>query len=149
MFRRAILLSLGVLALAFTATALADGGNGFKVWGTAQHRPATGSEYTVLSHGVAKQKALLSVYLDRRPCLAAWKNEAKRFTSSKAPSHFRDSGKAFTTMSVSGHFSKAFVAIAGTTAETEYACSYLTTANSQGSYTVTVARRSSTYFVTG
>jgi len=147
MFRRVLIAAVVLLALASGATALA--GNGFKVWGTAQHRPTTGSLFTVLSHGRTPQKSLLYVYLDRKPCAAAWKNESKRFTSSSAgQSSFRDSGKAFVTMWVNGHFSKAFTARAGTTAEPEYACSYLTTPNSQGRYQITAARRSNAYFVT-
>jgi hypothetical protein len=48
-----------VLALAVSATALAA--NGYRVWGTAWHRPPSGSPFSVLSHGVAPQKALLYV----------------------------------------------------------------------------------------
>ena len=147
MLRRSICVSLAVLALAFSATSLAA--NGYTVWGTAWHRPPSGSLFSVLSHGVAAQKALLYVYLDRQPCAWTWASETKRFTSARAgQSEFRDTGRAFVTLRVSGHFSKAFTARAGTTAEPEYACSYLTTPNSQGRYSITAARRSNAYFVT-
>lgn len=150
MFRRpTILVSLLVLVLAAAFAATSRAGNGYVVWGTAQHRPTSGSVYTVLTHGRTPQKALLTVYLDSKPCLAAQKNEAKRFTSSAAgESHFRNNGKAFTTMWVNGHWNTALFAIAGTKAEPEYACSYLTSRNSQGEYKITVARRSNQYFVT-
>ncbi len=147
MSRFTILVSLAVLTLASSAGSFA--GNGYRVWGTAWHRPPTGSLFTVLSHGVSPQKARLYVYLDSQPCRAAWVNEAKRFTSSKAgQSYFRATGHAFVMLPVSGHFSKALTARAGTTARPEYACSYLTTPNSQGRYRITAARRSNAYFVT-
>jgi hypothetical protein len=147
MSRRAIVVPLAVLALAWSATSLAS--NGYTVWGTAWHRPPSGSLFSVLSHGVAPQKALLYVYLDRQRCPFTWASESKRFPSFKTgQSYFKDSGHAFITMWVSGHFSKAFTARAGTTAQPEYACSYLTTPNSQGRYRITSARRSNAYFVT-
>jgi hypothetical protein len=144
--RLAILVSVAVLALASSAPTLAA--HGYRVWGTAQHRPSSGSLFSVLSHGVAAQKALLYVYLDRQPCRSTWASEAKRFTSKAGQSVFRDNGRPFITLSVSGHFSKAFTARAGTTAEPEYACSYLTTPNAHGAYRITAARRSNAYFVT-
>jgi hypothetical protein len=105
--------------------------------------------FSVLAHGVAPQKALLYVYLDRQPCRWTWASEANRFTSFKAgQSYFRDTHKAFVTLWVSGHFSKAFTARAGATAQPEYACSYLTSPNSHGEYRITAARRSNAYFVT-
>jgi hypothetical protein len=105
--------------------------------------------YSVLAHGVAAQKGVLYVYLDRQPCRWTWASEANRFPPFKAgQSYFKDSGRAFITLRVSGHFSKAFTARAGTTAQPEYACSYLTIPNSQGAYRITVARRSNAYFVT-
>src|SRR4051812_35986141 len=116
-----------------SATAL--GSRGYRVWGSAWHRPPSGSLFTVLAHGVAPQKALLYVYLDRQPCRWTWVSEANRFTSSNAKqSYFRDTQKAVVTLAVSGQFSKAFTARAGTTAQPEYACSYLTTPNSHGEY---------------
>lgn len=147
MARRTVLVFLVVLALASSATSLAA--NGYRVWGTAWHRPPSGSLFSVLAHGVAAQKALLRVYLDRQPCRWTWASEANRFPSFKSgQSYFRDSGRAVITLWVSGHFSKAFTARAGTTAEPEYACSYLTTPNSKGVYRITAARRSNAYFVT-
>jgi hypothetical protein len=147
MTRRLVVVSLTALALAFGASAVA--GNGYTVWGTAWHRPPTGSLFTVLSHGRAPQKALLYVYLDRKPCAWTYASEAKRFTAYRAgQSTFKDTGHAFATLWVNGRFSKAFTARAGTTAEPEYACSYLTTPNSLGRYRITSARRSNAYFVT-
>jgi hypothetical protein len=143
-----IAVTVVALALALSATALAA--NGYKVWGTAWHRPPTGSLFTVLSHGTAPQKALLRVYLDRQACSWSWVTEAKRFTSYRdGQSTFKSTGHAFITLWVSGRFSKAFTARAGITAQPEYACSYLTTPNSQGLYRITSARRSNAYFVTG
>jgi len=134
------------LTLALSATSLAA--NGYKVWGTAWHHPPTGSVFSVLSHGVAPQKALLRVYLDRQPCRWTWASEANRFPAFKAgQSYFKDTGRAVVTLWVSGHFSKAFTARAGTTAQPEYACSYLTIPNSHGLYRITAARRSNAYFV--
>jgi hypothetical protein len=105
--------------------------------------------FSVLAHGVAPQKALLSVYLDRQPCRWTWASEANRFTSFEPDqSYFRETQKALITLWVSGHFSKAFTARAGTTAQPEYACSYLTTPNAHGEYRITAARRSNAYFVT-
>ena len=139
-----------VLGLAFAVSATALAANGYKVWGTAWHRPPAGSLFTVLSHGTAPKKALLRVYLDRQACSWSWATEAKRFTSYRAgQSTFKGTGHAFITLWVNGRFSKAFTARAGTTAQPEYACSYLTTPNSQGLYRITSARRSNAYFVTG
>ncbi|HEU5404635.1 MAG TPA: hypothetical protein VFU52_01020 [Gaiellaceae bacterium] len=139
-----------VIGLAFAVSATALAANGYKVWGTAWHRPPAGSLFTVLSHGTAPKKALLRVYLDRQACSWSWATEAKRFTSYRAgQSTFKGTGHAFITLWVNGRFSKAFTARAGTTAQPEYACSYLTTPNSQGLYRITSARRSNAYFVTG
>jgi hypothetical protein len=147
MFRRALVVAVALLALASSATSLAA--NGYTVWGTAWHRPPTGSLYSVLSHGVAPQRALLRVYLDRHPCRWTWASEANHFPSFAAgQSYFRDTGRAVVTLWVSGHFSKAFTARAGSTAQPEYACSYLTIPDSQGHYRITAARRSNAYFVT-
>ena len=144
-FKRMILVSLAVVALASSGTAVAA--HGYIVWGTAWHRPPTGSTFSVLSHGVAPQKALLRVYLDRQPCRYTWASEANRFPFKTGQSTFTDTGRPVVTLWVSGHFSKAFTARAGTTAEPEYACSYLTTPDSQGHYRLTAARRSNAYFV--
>jgi hypothetical protein len=145
-FRR-VLIPAVVLALALSATAFAS--RGYRVWGSAWHRPPSGSLFSVLAHGVAPQKALLYVYLDRQPCRWTWASEANRVASFRAgQSHFRDTQKAFITLWVSGHFSKALTARAGTTPQPEYACSYLTTPNARGEYRITAARRSNAYFVT-
>ena len=71
-------LAVTVVALALGLSATAFAANGYRVWGTAWHRPPTGSLFSVLSHGVAPQKALLRVYLDRQPCSWSWASEAKR-----------------------------------------------------------------------
>jgi hypothetical protein len=49
---------------------------------------------------------------------------------------------------VNGRYGKVFTAHAGDTADTEYACAYLLTPNSQGQYQVTAAHASSKYYVT-
>jgi hypothetical protein len=147
MFRRVLASAVVLFAVAFCATSVAA--NGYRVWGTAWHRPHSGTLFSVLSHGVAPQKALLRVYLDRHPCRWTWASEANRFPSFEAgQSSFRETGHAFVTLWVSGRFSKAFTARAGTTAQPEYACSYLTTPDSHGRYRITSARRSNAYFVT-
>jgi hypothetical protein len=142
-------LAVSVVVLGLAASATAVGANGYTVWGTAWHRPPTGSLFSVLSHGYAPQKAILRVYLDRQPCRFTYRSEASRFESFKpGQSYFRDSGRAVVTMNVNGRFSKAFTARAGTTAQPEYACSYLTIPGPQGHYRTTAARRSNAYFVT-
>lgn len=147
MSRVRVLVALAVLALSSSVGAFAA--NGYIVWGTAWHRPPTGSLYTVLSHGVAPQKALLRVYLDGQPCRWTWASEASRFPRFEVgQSYFKDTGRSVVTMWVSGHFSKAFTARAGNIARPEYACSYLTTPDAQGRYRITSARRSNAYFVT-
>jgi hypothetical protein len=135
-----------VLALVLSATALAA--KGYRVWGTADQHPHSGALFTVLSHGFDVQKAHLYIYLDKQPCRWTQASEASHFAAFKdGDSHFRDSGRAIDTMWVDGHFSKAFVAVAGSTAEREYACSYLTTANSAGNFKITSARRVSSYLI--
>ena len=56
--------------------------------------------------------------------------------------------RALLTLWVSGHFNNSFTAHAGTTAQREYACAYLTTPNAHGRYRITVARASNAYTVT-
>jgi hypothetical protein len=144
--RRALVAAVVAFALSASGPALAA--RGYRVWGSAWHRPPSGTLFTVLAHGVAPQKALLFVYLDRQPCRWTWASEANRFPAFEATqSYFRATRKAFITLGVSGHFSEAFTARAGTTAEPEYACSYLTTPNAHGEYRITAARRSNAYFV--
>lgn len=145
--RLAVAVLVLVLALALSATALAA--RGYRVTDAAWHRPPSSSLFSVNAHGVAAHKALLYVYLDRQPCQGTWASEANRFTSFKAgQSYFRNTGRAFVTLWVSGHFNKSFTAHAGTTARPEYACAYLTTSNSQGHYKITAAHDSNAYFVT-
>ncbi len=150
MFRRILISAVVVLALASTAAAFAA--NGYRVFASVPaHRIPSGHLFQVNTNGRAAQKSLLYVYLDRQPCLAAWKNEAKRFTTFKAgQSYFSNTHKAFVTLWVTGHWSKDFTtAYAGTTAEPEYSCSYLTSRDSNGNYKLTAAHRSNAYFVTG
>lgn len=137
-----------VLALASSATAL--GAGGYTVRDASWHRPPTGSLYSVNVHGVAAQKALVYLYLDRQPCKWTWASEARNnVTSFKAgQSYFRDTGRALITLWVTGHFNTSFTAHAGTTAEPEFACAYLTTPNSRGSYRLTASHASNAYFVT-
>ncbi len=145
-----------VLALALSATATSLAASGYRVRDAAWSRPHSGSLFSVNAHGVAAQKALLYVYLDRNRCRLTWASEANRLniTTFKAgQSYFRHTGRgpkqeAFTTLWVSGHFNKSFTAHAGTTAQREYACAYLTTPNSHGRYHITAARASSAYTVT-
>jgi hypothetical protein len=137
-----------VLALACSATALAAGG--YRVRDAAWSRPPSGSLFSVNAHGIAAQKALLYLYLGRQPCRWTWASEARRnvTTFATGQSYFRDTGSALLTLWVSGHFNTSFTAQAGTTAQREYACAYLTTPNSRGRYRLTGARSSNKYTVT-
>ncbi|MGH2933780.1 MAG: hypothetical protein ACRDL2_04605 [Gaiellaceae bacterium] len=102
------------------------------------------------AHGVAAQKTLLYVYLDPNPCRSTWASEANRLntaTFTAGQSYFRHSQEAFITLRVSGHFNTSFTAHAGTTAQREYACAYLTIPNSKGRYRITAARASNAYTV--
>jgi hypothetical protein len=144
-------LAVVLLALVLVSSAAALASGGYKVTDASWHRPPTGSLYSVNAHGVAAQKALLYLYLDSRPCRWTWAAEARRnVTPFKAgQSFFKDTGRALLTRWVTGRFNTSFTAHAGNTAQTEYACAYLTTASSSGTYRLTAARSSNTYFVTG
>ena len=137
-----------LLALALSSTAIA--GNGYRLYDAAWHRPHIGSLFNVNVHGVAAHKALVYIYLDRKPCRASWAGEARlNVTTFKAgQSYFRNTGRSLITLWVSGHFNTSFTARAGSTPEPEYACAYLTTPRRQGSYRITAAHRSNAYFVT-
>ena len=140
---------LAALALALSAAA-ALAGNGFRLFSAADQHPTPGAAFSASAHGFSPKKALLYLYLDRKSCRSTWASEAKRFTKFRAgQSYFQSSRKAFVSIKEHGQFDKAFPAIAGSTAETEYACAYLTTKNSHGKYTVTAAEATSHYFVTG
>lgn len=138
-----VLLSIGFSGTAFAA-------HGYRVLDASWHRPPTGSLYSVNVHGIAAQKALVYLYLDRRPCRWTWASEARNNVTpfKSGQSSFRDTGHALVTLAVSGHFNKSFTARAGTTAEPEYACAYLTTPNPRGSYRLTASHASNAYFVT-
>jgi hypothetical protein len=148
MFRRVLVAAVVLLALASGATSLA--GNGYKVIDASWSRPPRGSVYSVNAHGVAAHKALLRVYLARKPCRSTWASEARldvtRFKAGQ--SYFRQTRRGLVTLSVSGRFNKSFTARAGSTAQTEYACAYLTTRDSHGRYRITAAHASDAYTVT-
>ena len=148
MFRRVLIAAVVLLALTSSATALAA--RGYRLYDAAWHRPPSGSLFSVNVHGVAAQKALVYIYLDRKPCRASWASEARlNVTTFKAEqSYFRDTERGLITLWVSGHFDTSFTARAGSTAQPEYACAYLTTPNSQGNYRITAVHRSNAYFVT-
>jgi hypothetical protein len=137
-----------VLGLGLSATAVA--GNGYRLYDGAWHRPHTGSLFSVNVHGVAARKALVYLYLDRMPCRASWASEARVDVTPFKPgqSYFRNTGRGLITLRVTGRFNTSFTARAGSTAEPEYACAYLTTPNSRGTYRITAAHRSNAYFVT-
>jgi hypothetical protein len=136
--------------LALTASATALAGNGYRLYDAAWHRPPSGSLFSVNVHGIAAQKALVYLYLDRKPCRTSWASEARlNLTPFKAgQSYFRNSGDSLIRLWVSGRFNTSFTARAASTAEPEYACAYLTTPNSQGNFRITAAHRSNAYFVT-
>jgi hypothetical protein len=146
--RRVFGAAVALLALASAAAALA--GNGYKVIDASWSRPPRGSVYSVNAHGVAAHKALLRVYLARKPCRSTWASEARLdVTPFKAgQSYFRQTRRGLVTLWVSGRFDKSFTARAGSTPEREYACAYLTTRNSRGRYRVTAAHAADAYTVT-
>ena len=142
-------LAVAVLALALVSSAAALGSGGYRIRDASWHRPPRGSLYSVNVHGVAPQKALVYLYLDRKPCKWTWASEARtNVTPFRAgQSYFKDTGRALVTLRVSGRFNTSFTARAGTTAEPEYACAYLTTPNSRGGYRLTMSHASNAYFV--
>ena len=143
-------LAVTVLVLASALSATALGAGGYTVRDAAWSHPPSGSLFSVNAHGIAAHKALLYLYLDQQPCRWTWASEAPRSVTRFATgqSYFRDTGRALLTLWVSGHFNNSFTAHAGTTAQREYACAYLTTPNSHGRYRVTAARASNAYTVT-
>jgi hypothetical protein len=149
MFRRILISAAVLLAFASSATALASGG--YNVRDASWHRPPSGTLYSVTVHGVAAQKALVYIYLDRQPCRWTWATEARRNVTSfqAGQSYFKDTGKALLTKWVTGHFDIAFTARAGATAEREDACAYLTVPNPRGQYRLTKSHASNIYYVTG
>lgn len=151
MFRRILIATVALVALVATASAVA--GTGYKMYVASWHRPPVGSQYSVTIHGHTSQKVLVYVYLDRKPCKASWASESKlNVTPFKAgQSYFKSTGKALlTAWETPGRFDVAYTAHAGSTAEPEYACAYMTVPNTNGGqYRTTVAKRSNAYFVTG
>jgi hypothetical protein len=69
MFRRILISAVVLGALTLSAAAFAGNG-GYRMYVAAQHRPATGSVYSVTIHGRSPQKVLVYVYLDNQACLA-------------------------------------------------------------------------------
>ncbi|HZS31511.1 MAG TPA: hypothetical protein VFA37_09660 [Gaiellaceae bacterium] len=152
MFRRLVISTVVVAALASAAAALAGNG-GYRMYVAAQHRPATGSVYSVTIHGRAPQRVLVYVYLDNQACRASWKSEDSQNVSAfkAGQSYFQKTGKALLTAWVGpGQFDIAYNAHAGSEAQPEYACAYMTTPSANGgAYRTTMAHRSNAYFVTG
>lgn len=150
MVRRS-LLAVTILALALVLSACALASHGYRITDASWHRPPTASLYSVNVHGIAAQKALVYLYLDNQPCRATWAKESKLNVSpfKAGQSYFRDTQKALITLSVSGRFNTSFTARAGSTAQPEYACAYLTTPSSNGGARLTAAHDSNAYFVTG
>jgi hypothetical protein len=148
MLRRVFIAAVVVVALVASATSFAA--RGYRLYDAAWHRPPSGSLFSVNAHGVTAQKALLYVYLDRQPCQSTWAREVRLNirTFKAGQSGFRDAQNSFTTLWVSGRFNTSFTARAGTTAQVEYACAYLTTPNSHGDYRITAANASNAYAVT-
>lgn len=140
---------LALVALASSATAFASGG--YRIRDASWHRPPSGTLYSVNVHGIAAQKALVYLYLDRHPCKWTWASEERTNVTpfKSGQSYFKDTGRALVTLWVTGHFNESFTARAGATAEPEYACAYLTTPNSRGGYRLTASHASNAYFVTG
>lgn len=149
MFRRLLISTVVLLALVSSAVAFA--GSGFKLYVAAQHRPTTGSVYSVTIHGHTPQKVLVYVYLDSKACRASWASESRLdITPYKAgQSHFQRTGNALLKAWVGpGQFDTEYNAVAGSKAQPEYACAYMTTPNTNGgAYRTTVAHRHNAYFV--
>ncbi len=138
-----------MLALAASASALA--GNSYRLYSGADQHPHPGAEFGVNSHGYAPVKALLYLYLDRKPCRSTWASEAKRVnakTFKTGQTYFVSKKEPFVSYRTSGQFSKTFTALAGKTGEVEYACAYLLRKNSRGRYTITAKAAASHYTVT-
>ena len=151
---RAPLAAVAMLTILECVTALAA--TGYSVRVRADSPVTSGHSFSIKTHGVAKQKALLYVYLDRKPCGRTWEREAQRVnvrTYKSGQSYFvhhdggpRDEG--FDYAWVSGSFHKSFTAHAGMTDEREYACAYLATPNKYGGYRINAASASARYTVT-
>jgi hypothetical protein len=138
-----------VLVLASSAAALA--GNGFRLYASADQHPRSGAVFSASAHGFAARKALLSLYLDRKPCRSTQTSEAKRVngrTFKAGQSYFRNTRRPWVSVREHGQFYKSFSTYAGKTAEREYVCAYLTTPDSRGKYTVTAMAASAKYTVT-
>lgn len=146
---RRLRLPVAVLVLGLASNAASLAGNGFRLYATANQHPPSGSTFSASAHGFSPQKALLSMYLARKPCRSTSASEAKRIGRFKSGgSYFLQTKKAFITHREHGQFYKAFTAHAGTTPEREYVCAYLTTKNSRGQYRITAAHASGKYTVT-
>ena len=150
---RACPVAVVVITCATSVTAVAA--SSYSVGVSVSSPVATGQSFSVEARGVAGQRALLYVYLDRKRCRATWDREAQRLnvtTYKSGQSYFLQRGgapprEAFDHAWVSGSFDKSFTAHAGTTDGREHACAYLTTPNSHGGYQITAAHGSARYTV--
>jgi hypothetical protein len=151
---RAVLLAVAALPAIASATALAASGYSVRV--KAASPVTTGHSFSVKARGVASHRALLYVYLDGKRCRSTWASEAQRLnitTYKSGQSYFVQRGRGPSKVSfahawVAGSFKKRFTGHAGTSAEDEYVCAYLTTPNRHGGYQVTAAHASARYAVT-
>lgn len=144
-----------VVVIACAASAAALAARGYAVGVSASSPVGTNHSFRVKARGVAGQRALLYVYLDRRPCPPTWNTSDpsegdRRYASGDSYFVVHDGGPAKQLYShawVSGVFKKSFTGHAGATPEAEYACAYLETPNRFGGYRVTAAHGSSAYAV--
>jgi hypothetical protein len=142
-----------LIALASTVAAVAA--SNYSVAVDVPSTVVSGHSFSVQAHGTANQKALLYIYLDRKPCQATTDKEGPQEGVYKAgESYFwQNQGGhmakvAWTYAWVSGSFNKLRTAHAGTVSGREYACAYLDRPNNYGGYRVTVAHASARYTVT-
>lgn len=146
--------AVAVVAIACAASVTALAASGYSVGVSASSPVASGHSFDVKARGVAEQKALLYVYLDRHACPAAWNSPeggARRYKLGDSYFLVREGGPAkmlYTHAWVSGSFENSFTAHAGTAIGHEHACAYLETPNKYGGYRITAGHGSGGYAVT-
>lgn len=141
-----------VIAVASSPAAVA--GSSYSVGVDVPATVLSGQSFRVHVRGLAQQKALLYVYLDRQQCRATTDKEAARDGAYRAgESYFLQKraghlvNETWTYAWVTGSFERSLTAFAGTVDGTEHACAYLDRPNSYGGYRVTVTNASARYTV--
>ena len=142
------------IILAITSSVTAVAASSYSVGVDVPPTVSSGSPFGVHVHGMAGQKALLYIYLDRKPCQATTDKEAAqdgRYRAGESYFWQNQGGHmakvGWTYAWVTGSFAIARKAHAGTVRDREHACAYLDRPNSYGGYRVTVAHTSAGYTV--